>query len=103
LETSDKDYSPQLKITQVSQSQAIAYCLFPQANIHSYHTNIYYHKLVAASPSMSAAIKWLTSKPSDGLRPAMERISREVADNGEYTSVEIMYDLFIPEALQWIT
>ena len=40
---------------------------------------------------MPAEVIWRVDKPSDGLEDAMQRIALELADEGEYSTVEIPY------------
>lgn len=40
---------------------------------------------------MSVYVIWRTSRPTGGLGEAMQRIAIQVASEGEYTSVEILY------------
>lgn len=45
---------------------------------------------------MATQFTWKCSIPSDGLRDAMERIALQVADEGGYSHVEILYVSLIP-------
>jgi hypothetical protein len=42
---------------------------------------------------MSVQVTWGVGKPNAGLRAAMQRIACEIADQGEYSVVEILYVL----------
>ena len=45
--------------------------------------------------SSSPLVRWGgTSRPSDGLKTAMERIARDFAAAGEYAEVKILYDYY---------
>lgn len=40
---------------------------------------------------MPIRVVWACSQPRDGLKDAMERLAREVAEEGEYSQVIILY------------